>query len=146
MTGWNTIHAHHLTYLATLTGLDSTTVFDGAALSRGQLPASAEVGWDGEASRGFYEQEHEDVLTAETGTVYLRLTARSGATSPDGLQDTIDGWIDALRTHYAADKTLGGALRQGSNIAVGRVDLTLAQSKNGAAVQATVAVNYLTRL
>lgn len=147
MTGWGEVKAFLLLTLPNLSGLDELdAVWDGPAVSSGLPFNYAEVGHDGETGRGFYELDHEDVLTSESGEVMLRLTARSGETDVDALQDVVDGWVSQLQDIFHADKTLGGVLKQSSTVTVGRVDMNAAQSRDGAIVQNTVAVRYFTRL
>lgn len=148
MAGWDLVQADLLTYLPTLTGLSASTVFDGPAVTKDSLTAFAEVGDDGTGNAGFFQQEDIDVdaLVTEEGEVTCRLVAQGGATDLATLRATAKAWLNSLRTKYRADKTLSGALKQGSVVAVGRTDIRQIQNSDGAAVELIVAVRYLTRL
>lgn len=151
MSGWAAVKAHLTAYLPTLDGLDSAdAVSEGVSLSKGQRLTFATVGstGDDDTIAGWYEVTDDEVtgLDAEQGDVIVRLTARSGDTDLTALSQTVEGWVTALRQHFKADRTLGGVLMQGSTVHVGRIDVSEAQTSNGAIVQNTVAVHYFTRL
>lgn len=148
MTGWAIVKDHLLTHLAAVVGLtDPDAVSDGASLAQTDLTGYVVVGWDGDTGRGSYEQDYDTgPMIAETGEVALRFVARSGDTDFNPLQDTVDTWVENLRAYFAADKTLGGALTQGSTIRVGRVEIEGAQTSSGAIITNQLAVSYFTRL
>lgn len=147
MTGWALVKDFLLLVLPNLDNLDDPdAVWDGAAMSQGDLRYVAEVGRDDETNRGTYEQTDEDYFTAETGEVLVRFTARSGDTDLEPLEDTVEGWVDTLRQTFRSDKTLGGTLTQSSTVNVGRVEKQAAQTGDGAIVRDTVAIRYSTRL
>lgn len=146
MNGWRVVHDDLLTFLPTLVGLtDPDAVSDGPSISHGERLNYASVGDDGDGGRGFYEQDYEnESMIAETGEVAVRLVSRSGDTDLATLHDTVDGWVMALRMHYAADKRVGD-LAQSSVVRVGRVLVQGTQTPNGAIAVHQVAVAYFAR-
>lgn len=149
MTVWEIVHTDATTFLATLTGL-AGNVFDGPTVDRDDLTGWAVVGDDGEGNAGSFTQDYDsEALNSETGEVNIRFVARSGdndAASLAALRQAAQSWVDSLRTHYKADKTLGRVLTQGSTVNVGRTDVRQLQTKGGALVDLVVAVNYFTRI
>lgn len=147
MAGWDVVYGHLLELLPTLDGLSTDAVSDGPPL--GDFPAFfAAVGDDGDGNAGNYTQDYGDAgLVDETGEILCRLVAQSGdEKSLPTLRATVSGWVDDLSAAFRADKTLGGLLRQGSTVAVGRVEPSQQQTQQGAVVDATVAITYFTRL
>lgn len=149
MTPWETVHTDAMIFLATLPGLGLGNVYDGPTVSADDHTGWAFVGDDGDGSAGNFDQDYDTSLNSESGEVNVRLVARSGdadAPSLAALRQAVQSWIDSLRAHYKADKTLGKTLSQGSTVRVGRVDFRQAQTKRGAEVDALVTVTYFTRL
>jgi hypothetical protein len=123
-------------------------VFDGPTVSGDDLTGWAIVGDDGDGRPATSSRTTTTSLNSESGEVNVRLGARSGdsdAPSLAALRQAVQSWIDSLRAHYKADKTLGKTLSQGSTVRVGR-STPPAQTKRGALVDALVTVTYFTRL
>lgn len=144
MTGWQTVYGYLLA--RTFTGCDE--VFDGPPKTGTPPKNFVVVGADAEqpTGAGSYTQDYDnEALISESGEVLCWFVAQSGDTDFSTLRDRVNGWVAELSTALR-DKTLGGLLRQGSEVNVGRVEPGQRRSGSGAVVDAVVAVSYFTRL
>lgn len=149
MSGWDAVYDDLLTFVPTLTGLSASLVFDGPPLTTVTPPLFAVIGDNGDGDGGFFNQSEpqSDTFVVEEGELRCLFVAQSGDEgSLSTLRASMNGWLNGLRAHFHGDSTLGGALRPGSTVSVGRVEPSQRQNKQGAVVMAVVTVAYTTRL
>jgi hypothetical protein len=131
---------HVVQYLAdtlpTLPGWEGVYVSDGPMNTRADPVDTAMVGHVVDDTAGSFTQEHlDDFSVAETGSVRVALTCKTGADSLPLMRIRVFELLNALDIHLRGDQTLGDVLSPNGTVLLASENV---QSVVGSGVAQTV--------